>query len=103
MDIRFLNFADLGIPISATDREVWRECQRSGLVLITGNRNLDGLDALESVIREESSAESFPVLTISNVSAIYSDPDYLRRVVARLMEYALEVEDYRGAGLLYLP
>ncbi|HEX6797860.1 MAG TPA: DUF5615 family PIN-like protein [Ktedonobacterales bacterium] len=38
LGLRFVWLSDLGIPLSSTDREVWRFAQAHGMFLITANR-----------------------------------------------------------------
>jgi hypothetical protein len=96
-------FANVGLTDGAPDAEVWRTCQRERLVLITANRNDDGPDSLESTIRTENTPDSLPVLTIGNAMALRRSADYAERVVARLIEYLIDIDRHRGAGRLYLP
>jgi hypothetical protein len=96
-------FANIGLTGSAPDSQVWLTCQRERLVLITANRNADGPDSLEATIRAENTLGSLPVLTISDIEELQHSADYAERVVARLIEYLIEIDLYRGAGRLYLP
>jgi hypothetical protein len=81
-----LFFPDVGLPPDAPDAEVWGLCQDRRLVLITGNRNLEGPDALEAVLRSLGTAESLPVFTLADRERIAADRVYAERVVARLIE-----------------
>jgi hypothetical protein len=72
-------------------------------VLITGNRNKDGPRSLEAAIQQFSEASSLPVLTVSEPNRIITSPDYAHRVVERLLEYLVDVENFRGTGQLFLP
>jgi hypothetical protein len=73
------------------------------MILITGNRNAEGPDSLEVTLRMCNTAESLPVFTIADVDRVLNSKDYAERVVARLIDYLLEIDRYRGTGRLYLP
>ncbi len=45
------DFTSQELPVDASDRVVWRTSQDRTLILITANRNADGPDSLELVIR----------------------------------------------------
>lgn len=96
-------FADIGLAGAAPDSEVWRTCQREQLVLITANRNNDGPDSLEATILAENTPESLPVLTIADAERVLHSREYAERVAAKLIEYLIDMDQYRGAGRLYLP
>ena len=63
LDIRFLQFEDVGLARTAKDDVVWRLCQERGYFLLTANRNEDSEDSLEATLRREGTIESLPVLT----------------------------------------
>lgn len=96
-------FANIGLVDRSPDQEVWRTCQREQLVLITANRNQDGPDSLEATIRTEGAEESLPVLTFADADRVLRSGEYADRVIARLIEYLIDIYDYRGTGRLYLP
>jgi hypothetical protein len=95
-------FAGVGLAGSAPDAEVWRTCQREQLVLVTANRNDDGSDSLEATIRTENTSDSLPVLTVADADRVLHSREYAERVVAKLMEYLVDIDQYRGTGRLYL-
>lgn len=99
MNVELVTFTDIGLESNDPDRDVWRACQRESLVLITANRNDDGPDSLAA----ESDATSLPVLTISNALLFLSSAEYAARVATKLVDYLLEMDNYLGAGRLYLP
>ena len=45
LDIPMQTFADAGLPIDSSDRDVWRFAQANQLILLTGNRNNEGEDS----------------------------------------------------------
>ena len=67
------------------------------------HRNKAGPEALEAVIERYNTPTSLPVLTIGDPSRVLSNRAYTERVVTRLLEYLLDLENYLGTGRLYLP
>lgn len=102
LELRF--FVDVGLPNDAEDAAVWQHCQDRGFVLLTGNRKTsDGEQSLESTIRRLSTSNSLPVLTISNLRRVLTDPIYCQACALRIAEVVLDLEAYRGVQRLYLP
>ena len=97
------SFGALGLSDNSPDTEIWRTCQKERLVLVTGNRNDDGPDSLEAVIRDENQPDSLPVLTISDPRRLLHDRLYAEKVAERLLEYLIRIDEVRGAGRLYVP
>jgi hypothetical protein len=102
LDLRFVRPADVGIPSNTSDREVWRYAQAHGMVLLTANRRMVGPDTLEATIREEGSPSSLPVLTVTSEKRM-SEQRYRERCADRLAEILFDLDDYRGAGRLFIP
>lgn len=98
-----LSFEDVGLAVNARDVHVWRLCQESQWVLITGNRNKRGADSLEETIRRENSVDSLPVITIGDPGLVMTSSAYVERVVEGLLEYLLRIEELRGCGRLFVP
>lgn len=98
-----VTFAALGLPSTIPDADLWHLCQQRQLVLLTGNRNLEGPDSLEATIRTQNTPDALPVLTIATVNKVLTSPDYAHRVIERLLRYLLEIDSVRGTGRLYLP
>lgn len=97
-------FVDVGLPVNAEDLAVWQCCQDNGFVLLTGNRKTsDGDRSLESTIKRFSTPDSLPVVTISNLRRVQSDPVYRQDCARRLAEVMLDIETYRGAQRIYIP
>lgn len=46
-----VTFANLGLSTSSPDAVVWETCQAHQIILVTGNRNDDDPDSLQSTIR----------------------------------------------------
>lgn len=72
-------------------------------MLITGNRNQAGPASLEAVIHASTTPLSLPVLTIGEPQRLLRSRVYAQRVVERLLEYLIDIENLRGTGRLYLP
>jgi hypothetical protein len=101
--MRVESFASLGLPENTSDAMLWQFCQTQQIILITGNRNKAGTDALEAVTERNNTPTSLPVLTIGTPPRVLSSREYAERVATRLLEVLLDVEQYRGTGRLYLP
>lgn len=103
LDYQVESFDSLGIPYNTLDVELWHICQAQQIVLITGNRNKAGSDSLESAIAQFNTPSSLPVLTIGDPNRVLSSRDYAQRIVSRLLEHLINLENIRGTGRLYLP
>lgn len=97
------HFADVGLTATSTDLEIWRTCQAEKLILITDNRNHDSVDSLEATIRQFNTPDSLPVFTISDLTKFGASRSYVERVIERMYDYLLRIDDMRGTGRLYLP
>jgi hypothetical protein len=103
LGLTVLTFADLGLPGTTPDDELWRLCQRDRIVLLTSNRNAEGPDSLEAVIRAENGPDSLPVFTFADPPRVVTDREYPARVAERLLDYLYRIDEVRGTGRLYLP
>jgi hypothetical protein len=103
LELRYTSFGDLGLTRADPDAVVWQRCQEEGILLITDNRNDDGPQSLAATIRAHNSPQSLPVFTVSDARRLARDAVYADRVIDRLFQYLLEVENIRGTGRLYLP
>lgn len=101
--VRVESFATLGLPTQTTDAVLWQSCQARNILLITGNRNEEGPESLEATLRAANTPTSLPVFTLSEPQRLLSSHGYAQRVVERLLEYLIDVENLRGTGRLYLP
>lgn len=99
----YATFEDVGLDRAASDLDIWQRCQDEGYILITDNRNQEGLQSLEATIRSKAFEESLPVLTIGNVRRLQHDSEYAQAVATRLMGILIEIDAARGTGRLYLP
>ena len=99
---RFISFDEVELPITSSDRVVWRFAQENQMILLTANRSMKGEDSLEQVIREECLPTSLPVVTFANVARII-EREYREECVDRLIEIALYLENYLGVSRLFIP
>jgi hypothetical protein len=93
----------LGLSPDSPDAEVWRTCQREGLVLITGNRNADDPDSLELVIRGENQPDCLPVITLADPRRMQRERTYAEKTAERILDYLMRIDELRGSGRLYAP
>jgi predicted nuclease of predicted toxin-antitoxin system len=100
--IQFVIFREVGLLMESSDRVVWHYAQENQMMILTANRNMKGEDSLEQVMREENTENSFPVLTIGNLDRL-SEADYRERCVERLIEIVVDIDNYKGAGRLFIP
>lgn len=103
LKLELLTFGDLGLPAKTPDSDLWQLCQEQEMILITANRNADDPNSLENTIRNRNTAGSLPVFTIANPDQILYSRDYAGRVVEHMLDYLIDIENYRGTGRLYLP
>jgi hypothetical protein len=97
------SFERLGLPYDTSDRDLWQVCQQRNIVLITANRNDEGPDSLVSTIRDLNEPSSLPVLTIADPTYVLTNQDYAERVAIQVLEYLLELDNFRGTGRLFCP
>ncbi len=102
ISVRFITFREVGLSMENSDRVVWRYAQENQMMILTANRNMKGEDSLEEVMREENTANSFPVVTIGNLDRL-DEFEYRERCVESLIEIVLDIEQYMGAGRLFIP
>jgi hypothetical protein len=101
--VPLLAFEDVGLSDTSPDDRVWRLCQQSQWVLITGNRNSRGQNSLTQTIQRENATDSLPVITIGDPKQVMGSPSYVERLTGKLLDYLLKIEDLRGAGRMYVP
>jgi hypothetical protein len=103
LPVQFCTFTEIKLAITSNDRVVWRFAQKNQMVLLTANRSMKGKDSLEQVMREENTSTSLPVITIGDSDRVLADSGYRNRCVDRLIEIALDIDEYRGAMRLFIP
>jgi hypothetical protein len=96
--VRVESFASLGVPTNIPDVTLWQLYQAQQIILITGNRNEEGPASLEATIQASNTPTSLPVLTLSEPQHMLHSRAYARRMVERLVEYLIDVENLRGTG-----
>ena len=72
------------------------------MILLTANRRMEGKESLEHTIREEHTTTSLAVLTIGNAERMV-ERVYRQRCAIRLLEVGLDLENYPGAGRVFMP
>ena len=102
LSIKFFTFKEVGLPMDSSDRTVWKFAQTSQMILITANRNMKGIDSLEQTLREENTSTSLPILTIGNPDR-FDESNYRQKCATRLIEILLDLENYKGAGRVFIP
>jgi hypothetical protein len=103
LGLAVVRFREVGLPLDASDAAIWRICQREKLVLITGNRNKEGPDSLEAVIRDQNREDSLPVITIADTERVLRDGAYAERVAVNLLDYLMRIDEVLGTGRIYVP
>lgn len=103
LPMRFMLLEEMGLPVTSSDRVVWRCAQANRMILLTANRRMKGKDSLEQVLREENLPTSLPVVTIGDADRVLTDPDYRDLCANRLLELALYLNNYRGTRRIFIP
>jgi hypothetical protein len=103
LGLEIASFSRLGMPYNTSDRELWQRCQQRELVLLTANRNDEGPDSLEATIRDLNTLTSLPVMTIADPELVLTSQDYAERVAIQILEYLMELDNFRGTGRLFVP
>jgi hypothetical protein len=57
---------------------------------------------LEATIRNENRPDSLPVITIADTDRVLQDRLYAEMVAERLLENLIALDDFRGAGRIYV-
>ena len=102
ISIQFVTFKEAGLSMESSDRLVWHYAQENQMIILTANRNMKGDDSLEEVMRQENTETSFPVVTVGNLDRL-DEFDYRERCIERIIEIILDIEQYMGAGRLFIP
>ena len=97
------SLARVGLPYDISDRVLWQACQQHDILLITANRNDAGPDSLEATMRDLNTPSSLPVLTIADPELVMTSQDYAERVAIQVLEYLLDLDNFRGTGRLFVP
>jgi hypothetical protein len=100
--MRRVPFKEAGLPINSDDRTVWRYAQTHEMLLLTANLNQKGSASLETTLREENTPRSLPILTLANLDRL-REKQYREICAIRLVEIAIDIENYMGVGRLFIP
>ena len=103
LELTVESFERLGFDPNTPDDEIWRTCQQEGLVLVTTNRNSEGPTSLESVMRNENTLSSLPIITIADAARVFNDRSYAEIVSIKILEYLIDMQTLLGSGRLYAP
>jgi hypothetical protein len=103
LQLRYVQFSELGLSAEASDELVWQTCQKNDLYLITDNRTKKGADSLEATIRDQNTPSCLPVFTVARVQRLRNSREYAEKVVESLLQYLMQEENIRGTGRLFLP
>lgn len=103
LPVRFVTFKQMNLLIDSSDRTVWRIAQTNQMILLTANRSMKGKDSLEQVLREENTADSFPVITVGDPERFLDDRADRDRCVDRLLELLVDIDSLMGSGRLFIP
>lgn len=101
--IEFVTIKEIGLSDETDDLTIWSTAQQLKMLLLTFDRNMDGSDSLEETIRQRTTSESLPVLTIGNQVKFNTQSKYREDCAARLFEIVFEIESYLGVSRLYIP
>ena len=93
---------DFGLPDNYPDQDIWRFVQQEEMLLVTSNRNSKGETSLQATMQRENSPEALPIVTVSD-KELLRQADYRQRVAQSLARIIIDLDDYRGAGRLFIP
>ena len=100
--LHMITLREAGLALDSSDRWIWRFVQERGMLLLTHNRTQKGRDSLEQTLREEVTAASLPVLTLSNRDRMM-EREYREQCAERLIEIVVDLDHYRGVSRIFLP
>ena len=102
LDLSFLYFPQTPLDESSDDTTVWRYAQAQHALLLTDNRNRRGEDSLQATVERENHPQALPVLTVGSKERL-NDPEYRLRVALGIVDVIIYLDNYRGAGRIFLP
>ena len=103
LSLQVLYLEDIGLTIDSSDLVIWQETQRRELVLVTANRSMHSPDSLEATLQTRNTPACLPVMTLADPQRLLRDKAYAERTAARLLDYLLRIEEFRGTGRMYIP
>lgn len=92
---------EAGLKPDSSDRDVWQFCQSHNLLLLTGNRNMDGPDSLGQTIEDLNGPDALPVLTIG-VRERVLEAACREDCAYRIADIISELDRVRGTGRLFI-
>jgi len=102
LDLSFVYFSETPLDESSDDTTVWRYAQAQHALLLTDNRNRRSDDSLQATIERENHPQALPVLTIGSKERL-NDPEYRSRVAEGIADVIIYLDNFRGAGRIFLP
>jgi hypothetical protein len=103
LSIRFVTLEEVALSVESDDRVVWRFAQSNQMILLTANRRMKGKNSLEQVLREENTITSLPVITLGDGERFLQNYIYPEECVNQFLEIVLYINNYMGAGRLFIP
>ena len=97
-----MTFREAGLLKDSSDRLVWNYARQHKTIVFTSQQNTRDRGSLEQEIRDRNTQNSFPTITIDNISRL-EDYNYRESCVDRLIEITLEIEKYMGVGKIFIP
>ena len=95
-------FEQVGLAINVSDHVVWNFAQTNQMILLTANRSMKGIDYIEQTIQDDNTDNTLPVITIGNTDRM-TNFEYRKGCSIRLVEILLNLDNYMGAGRLFIP
>jgi uncharacterized HAD superfamily protein len=102
IQVHFTRLRDYGLPDNLSDQDIWRLAQTHRLLLVTNNRNDEDETSLQATLRQENTLDALPIVTVSDKDSLVQS-DYRQRVAHSLAEIIVDLENYLGAGRLFVP
>ncbi|MEM9542454.1 MAG: ACP S-malonyltransferase [Cyanobacteria bacterium P01_E01_bin.42] len=102
LPLRFMTLQEVGLARDSSDRAVWNYARQHQTLIFTSQQNMRGRDSLEREMRDNNTQNSFPTITIENLSRL-EEYNYRERCLDRLIEIILEIEKYMGVGQIFIP
>ena len=100
--LEFKWLVDFALPPNYSDQDIWHFVQERGFLLITSTRNREDDTSLQATIERENMPKSLPVLTVSHKDSLLLT-EYRQNVAHKLADVILYLEDYHGAGHVFVP
>lgn len=102
LELQFVDFSETPLQVTSDDTTIWRYPQTHGMLLLTYNRNDEDETSLSATIRRANTPVALPVMTVANPLRL-KELGYRRAVAERMAEILVYLENYLGAGRLFIP